>query len=372
MSISSFKHVKVNGVITVIPENFINIDDEIHFFENDHKKLSRAKAIIGFGKRYIADENTTVVDMGVYAANSLIDKLNVDKNSIDLLIFVNQKPDYEEPTDASIAHGLLNLSENCASMNLNHGCTGYVQGLWLAFSLIEAKAAKRCLLIAGDIPARDIDISDRVRAPVFGDAASATLISYSEEINESFFNLGSRGKNWNTIIHPVGGRRVMYSKENIDQTYTLENGETYKVGQGILNGLEVFKFTMEVAPKLIYELLEFSNIKKEDIDLFAIHQANKQIVDNIINKAQLPKDKTPDDVFSLYANNSTTSVATVLSEHLKPEHKKILLCSFGIGLNWAGAIINTKNVVNLGICFYHKQNIVPNKIEDWLKLYMRK
>ena len=31
MSLSSFKNVKIKGIVTVLPENHINIDDEIEF-----------------------------------------------------------------------------------------------------------------------------------------------------------------------------------------------------------------------------------------------------------------------------------------------------------------------------------------------------
>lgn len=370
MSKSHFMNAEIKGILTVLPERYISIDDEISFFNNDIKQLNRAKNIVGFGKRYIAEKNTTVVDLGVYAAKCLIEKLQINKQKIDLLIFVNQKPDFEAPTDASIAHGLLDLSDECATINLNHGCSGYVQGLNIAFSFIQSGSCKNCLLIAGDIPARDSDITDRVGAPVFGDAASATLISYTPKQIDSFFIMGSRGKFWKSIVYPIGGRRIPYTKNNIDKEYVLSNGFKYKSGGRILNGLQVFNFTMDVAPKLINELLEYSNLHQIDIDLFAIHQANKQIVDNITIKAKLPKEKTPNDVFSLYGNNSTTSIATVLSEHLNNNIKLSLLCSFGIGLSWAGAIVNLSNTKNLGFITYKQERQNNETMETILNQFI--
>lgn len=63
MTVSYFNHVKISGIKTVIPENYIDIDDELEFFDNNPKKLERAKKMVGYGRRYLADDLTTVTDM---------------------------------------------------------------------------------------------------------------------------------------------------------------------------------------------------------------------------------------------------------------------------------------------------------------------
>ena len=110
MSILTFNHVVIKGIKTTIPRDFIDIDDELQYFDNNPKKLARAKKMMGYGRRYITDDLTTVTDLAVDAAEKLIAEIKLDRNDIDLLIFVNQKPDYKEPNDACIAHGRLNLN----------------------------------------------------------------------------------------------------------------------------------------------------------------------------------------------------------------------------------------------------------------------
>lgn len=63
MSKSTFNHVRISGITAVVPENFINIDDEIEFFNNDPKLLERNKKILGLGKRHVADDRTTNCDL---------------------------------------------------------------------------------------------------------------------------------------------------------------------------------------------------------------------------------------------------------------------------------------------------------------------
>lgn len=115
MSVSFFNNIKIVGIKTVVPEHFVEIDDEIQFFGGSLKKLERAKKMMGYGRRYLADLDTTVTDLCVFAAEKLFEETKYRRQDIDLLIFVNQKPDYREPCDACIAHGLLELKKRLSS-----------------------------------------------------------------------------------------------------------------------------------------------------------------------------------------------------------------------------------------------------------------
>lgn len=46
MSLSHFKKVKTSGIVCVLPERHINIDDEIAFYHNDSNKLKRNKKFL--------------------------------------------------------------------------------------------------------------------------------------------------------------------------------------------------------------------------------------------------------------------------------------------------------------------------------------
>ena len=371
MTVSSFSHVRICGMKTVIPEHFIDIDNELQYFDNNPKKLARAKKMMGYGRRYIADDDTTVTDMAVDAAEKLLTEMNINRDGIDLLIFVNQKPDYKEPNDAYVAHGRLNLNKSCTSLDLNMGCSGYVHALMTAHAFLSSGNYKKCLLLAGDLCARMNDQSDRKKAPVFGDAVSATLLEYTKKERKAFFVTGSDGKGWNKIVYPIGGTRLPFTNENIDLCIEDDNGNKWKTTQAILKGEDVFNFTMEVAPSLLNETMKAVGWTVDDVDLFAIHQANKQIVENIISKAGIPLEKAPVDVFSKYANNSTNSVVTVVCDHSEPL-KNVVLCAFGVGLSWGGAALDLSGMYNGGISTYVSPKDRPTceqQIQYWVKYF---
>ncbi len=371
MTVSSFNHVKISGVKTVIPENYVDIDDELEFFGNNPKKLERAKKMVGYGRRYLADELTTVTDLAVDAAEKLFEEMSIDKNDIDILIFVNQKPDFREPNDACIAHGRLGLKKSCATLPIVLGCSGYPYGLWLASALMQSGFFKKCLLLAGDVPARATDQKDRKKAQIFSDGASATILEYTSEERLSYFVNGSDGGGWDKLVVPFGGMRLPFDKASFDIEETDENGNKWRANLSLMKGADVFNFTMDVAPKLINEILDVSGWAKDDVDLYAIHQANKQIVENIIAMSKIPEEKTPVDVFSKYANSSTNSVVTVVCDQQKPL-KKVVLCAFGVGLSWGAAAVDLSGMYNGGISTYIPPKDRPTReeqIKHWINYF---
>ena len=372
-SVSQFRHVKVVGVKTTIPKDFVDIDDELEFFGGNRRKLERQKKMIGYGRRYCVDENTTVVDLAVDAARKLIEELKIDKDEIEALVFVNQMPDYVAPADACLAHGRLGLRLGIPALDVRLGCSGYVYGLWLAHSLIESCAVKNCLLLAGDIPTRCASKANRKTAPVFGDAASATFLVRTEDERLSHFVMGTDGTGWDKLIKPFGGMRLPFTKDVFDLSATDALGNVWTAEQSMMQGEEVFAFTMNVAPQLIRDCLSAAKWTNDDVDLFAIHQANKQILEMIVSKAGIPMEKTPTDVFSKYANSSTNSVVTVLCD--QPTNRmldKVVLCTFGIGLSWGGAALSLADCHNGGVATYNPSAGRPTRqeqIEHWLQRF---
>lgn len=374
MVCTKFSNIKICGIKTVMPQNFIDIADEIQYFDNDPKKLVRAQKMVGYGRRYIADDDTTVTDLAVDAAEKLMAEMHIDRNDIDLLIFVNQKPDFLIPNDACVAHGKLNLKKTCFALDINSGCAGYVQALLTASAILSSGAFKKGLVLAGDIPGRMNDQKNRKSGPIFGDAASATILEQTENEVKSCFIMGTDGGGYNKIINPFGGTYLPYDRELIDMKIPDATGEVlWNTKHAFMNGEEVFNFTMDVAPKLIKDIMAAAQWSNDDVNLFAIHQANKQIVNNIIAKAEIPLEKAPADVFTKYANNSTNSVVTVMCDQVidKPLGKTII-CAFGVGLSWGAAAVDLSDTYNGGISTYippKNRMSRGEKISYWIKYF---
>lgn len=371
---SKFEHVKITGITAVVPEHFINIDDEIEFFNNDLKLLERNKKILGLGTRYVADERTTNADLCEAAANDLFERLNIDKNTIDALIVVSASHDYHYPASACVLHGRLGLKEECTCFDVSGlACSAYVHGLMLAHSMISGKTASKCLVLAGDIVSRHSDRRNRNSNMLFGDAGSATLLEYTDDENTAYFYTGTRGKDWDKLIAPAGGYDLPVREDISSLEITDATGNVWHLWDDIMKGMDVFKFTTDVGPRGINEILEYAGKKTEEIDYFAFHQANKQIVRTVAMYAKLPKEKWSTETFTQYGNCSSASVTTDICRQLKDNPVNTLcMATFGVGLSWGFCIVNTSKTYVGGIRLYQTPSdkmTRKEKIKYWIDFF---
>ncbi len=375
MAESRFHHVKIVGIKTVVPENYIDIDDELEYFDNDLKKLARAKKVVGYGRRYYVDDNVTALDLAEVAANQLIDEMGVKREEIDLVVFLSQSHDYFSPATACIAHGRLGLSRGCGAIDFSQGCSGYVLSLWSVYSMIESGAVKKVLLLSGDTPSKISMKSNRSSSQVFGDSSSATLLEYCKEENPSYFSLGTDGTGWDVLISPAGGFRLPIKSDICDKIIKDSSDNEWCLNHNLMKGIEVFNFSRSVASKNILDVLDYAGLEKEDISLFCLHQANKQIIEGIAKVAGIPLEKTPSRTFTRFANSAGNALPIALTDNLTSDIKgNILLCGFGIGLSWGSAILNADSIHNAGISFYSTPENQPTReelIEYWTQRFLR-
>ena len=174
---ATFHNTSIKGIYTIVPPKVIDIDSELDtIYKGDKKGLERIKKVIGLQTRHIAEKHITASDLGLQAAQRLLESLNVEKESIDALIFVTQSPDYFCPASACYLQGKLGLSQSCFSFDINQACAGYLYGLYVAHSLCDSGSANRVLLIVGDTLSKFVNPLDSNLAPMMGDGVSATLL----------------------------------------------------------------------------------------------------------------------------------------------------------------------------------------------------
>ena len=366
MSNSKFKHVKIAGFLTVVPDNPIKIDEEIRFYNNDPKKLERNKKILGLDTRYVLKEGITCLDLCEEAAKNLIEELGINKDTIDGVVVTSNCHEYCSPADACIIHGRLNLRPDCNCFDISGlSCSSYVYSLMTVSSLIESGVMKRCLLLAGDMNSIHSDVRNRNSNMLYSDAGSATILEYSKQEICSWYDTGTDGKGWNKIITPASGATFPVRKDIADIEVTDNEGNVWHLWDEILKGFDIFQFTMNAAPTSIKKLLKYSGKTVEDIDFFPMHQANGQIVKTVAMHSGIPRGKYSNETFTKYANCGAPSVLSNLCDALQGKKgKDVMLVSFGVGLSWGCCIINIENAFNGGIIKIHLPDETLSRAEQ--------
>ena len=381
MTLSKFEHVKISGISVVVPEKEINIYDEAQYYNNSIKKIDRMRKMVGFWKRRVADKITTPADLAYNAAENLIKDMNIDKNSIDALIFIVQGPDYTNPSTAYFLHDKLGLSQNCIATDINQGCVGWVFGLHMASMMIESGAYKKILLLNGDTPSVGIDPSNRNSAPIFGDGGCATLLEYSSEKIDSYYNIDTISSGYNAIISPFSGARFRLDLGNekefellhelVHENLTMPTGMDVPLMGGYMDGIAVFDFTIKIVPKNIKTLLKEANLTQDEIGALCLHQANKQIIQAVGTEAEFDLEKVPYSAFENYGNNTMCSIPTTLACLDKDVKKdKLCCCAYGNGLISISSVLNLENTYISEVKTLKKPNYVLSRdeyIDYWRK-----
>ncbi|MBL7801569.1 MAG: ketoacyl-ACP synthase III [Chitinophagales bacterium] len=345
MPLFSVSNIQIKSVAACVPSQ--TEDNQSFELLNETERNLFIKTI-GIRYRRIVESGITAADLCTKAANAILTNNNLNREDIQVLIFVSQTPDYLIPFTACIIQDKLGLSKNCMAFDINLGCSGYVYGLSIIGALLQNMPGAKGLLLVGDCSSTCISMQDKSVAPLFSDAGSATLLEYKEG-EQMHFHLQTDGKEFDDIIisdggmkHPFVSDSLLYKEIAIGQ---VRNNLHMK-----LDGMKIFNFALREVPGNVAQLLEYSALPKDQIDKAYFHQANLLMNERVRIKIGLPEEKVPYTLYD-YGNTSSASIPLTLCAY-PIQSQNVLLSGFGVGLSWGSALVNLNEADILPILTY--------------------
>lgn len=323
------KQARIIGTGSYLPKKVLtNTDLEKMVDTSDEWIVSRT----GMRERRIADKEEFTSDMGILAAKKAMEKAHIDPKSVDLILVATLTPDYLFPSTACLIQAALGL-ENAAAMDVQAACTGYIYALSIAKAFIESGLYQNILIVASEKLSSIVDYQDRSTCVLFGDGASACIVSASGKgLLIRNVVLGCDGEQTEILKMPAGGARNPASHETVDQRLHYIKME----------GRETFKHAVRRMESSSKECIEKAGLSEGDIKWLVPHQANIRIIDAIAKRFQVPNERVFITV-DKYGNTSASSVGIALDELLteKPisSGDHILLTAFGAGLTWGSTVL---------------------------------
>lgn len=339
MAILKFSNIGITALAACVPKNKIDNYKYTKYFSKEEVKKVVDK--IGVYERRFADENTCSSDLCFAAADKLISDNNIDRNEIDLLVFISQTADYRMPATSILLQDRLSLPKSTIAFDVNLGCSGFIYGLSIVYSFMAQSGLKKALLLDGETRSKVYSPKDRTSAFIFGDAGVAALIERDSKFGDSYLSLNSDGSRGKLIMIPGGGYRNMSSEETIKEKAVDEYGNIRSDENGYMKGGDVFNFVIVEIPKDIKRLFAEANENIADMDYYIFHQANDFINSYIAKKMKLDQSKIPSTIHK-FGNTSSVSVPLTITSELKDKlngSHRLMLSAFGVGMAWATAII---------------------------------
>jgi len=271
-------------------------------------------------------------DMATEACKRALENSGTSPEEIDLLIIGTVTPDYRCPSEAVIVQERVGLV-NAVAFDIVAACTGFINGLSMANSLIQTGQYKKALIVGSEKLSSITNYKDRGTCVLFGDAAGAVVVGPDNNGNGVMSTfMKSDGRYAKLLWQEVGGTKNPFTAENVDE------GKD----KLFMAGSDVFKVAVREMANASLKVLNDVGITADDLTLVVPHQANIRIIDALIKRLKVDKDKVYMNI-EKYGNTSAASVPLALDEanregRLKPGDY-VLMVAFGGGLIWGAVLV---------------------------------
>ncbi|KOY51665.1 type III polyketide synthase [Polaribacter dokdonensis] len=252
-----------------------------------------------------------------------LDKANLKATDIDYIITVSCTGIMIPSVDAYLINS-LGMKQDIVRLPVTEmGCAAGVSGIIYAKNFLKSNPNKRAAVVAVEAPTatfqlEDYSMTNIVSAAIFGDGASAVILSSYQE---------DKGP------------------EIVDEAMYHFYDATHMMGFNLVNsGLQMIldkEVPQKIAdhfPKIIHPFLEKNNLTIEDVNHLIFHPGGKKIVQTVEELFGVLGKNIDDtkEVLRLYGNMSSATVLYVLERFMDRNPKKGergIMLSFGPGFS---------------------------------------
>ena len=280
----------------------------------------------GIENRYWIQGDENVQTLAVQATRELLSREQLQLSDIGAIICSTGTPLFMTPSLAcSVLHELSPEKGEILMQahDVNAACSGYIYALQSAFDFLSNKPDKKVIVITAETLSPMINHDDQKTMALFGDAATASLVSCEQRPG----NIG------------VKLNRPFLSATGVDEKVlyvpNMGSGELIE-----MEGLTVFKLAVRKMIDMLDNACEERGITVEDLEYIVPHQANERIIEAIRKTLHCRPEKMFNHIRK-YGNTSSNTIPIALTELVPTLETDALvgLTAFGGGFTFGAAVI---------------------------------
>ena len=313
--------MRILGTGSALPKKVVTNDDLAGFLDTNDEWISTRTGIRE--RRVLSVE--TLQSLAEAAGRAALENAGVAPEDIDCVLVSTVQAETMSPALACDVQPALGLK--CMGMDLNGGCTGFIAALAVAEGLIASGRARRLLVISAEALSRFADWTDRSTCVLFGDAAGAAVVGEGEGVEDIRFDSEPRHE---VLCAHTPPSNSPFAVDPAPAQYLKMQGQ------------EVYKFAVSHSLRDIRQMLEAHGLKPEDVDFYALHQANMRILEAVRTRLKVEEERFPHNI-ECTGNTSSATIPVLLDElnragKLKPGCR-LILNAFGAGLCTGTALV---------------------------------
>jgi len=264
------------------------------------------------------------------AVRQLLEKTQVDPDSIEALYCATTTPDYHFPSTASLIIGRIGL-KNAFGFDMEAACAGFLYAREVGAGLICSGRHKRIIIVGGDQMSSMTNYQDRNTCPIFGDGAAAVLMEATTEdvgLMDSYMRVDGEG--YENLHMEAGGSASMPTYRTVEERLHFVYQE----------GRPVFKHAVTKMSDAVETIAKRNGLTNENITWLVPHQANVRIEQAVARRLGLSEEQVMINIDHM-ANTSGGTLPLCLWEY-EPQLKKgdkLIFTAFGAGFTWGASYL---------------------------------
>jgi len=286
----------------------------------------------GIESRRVGGAGEKTYQLASSAARKALEMAGVTAEELDLLIVGTISSHMIMPSTACFVQDEIGAL-NAFAYDVNAACSGFLYGLDIADKHVRADADAKVLVIGAETLSSRLNWQDRNTCILFGDGAGAAVVGNTSDKSRQILgtNHYSDGGLWKLLY--------MHNAPSKNPDLIVEDNPGAHI---IMEGKEVFKHAVKAMEDSVTGLLDKTGLSLDDIDVIIPHQANIRILNKLIERLELPREKVVLNVMK-YGNTSAASIPLALDETNRSgrlsKGDTVLFCSFGGGFTWGSTLL---------------------------------
>jgi 3-oxoacyl-[acyl-carrier-protein] synthase-3 len=286
----------------------------------------------GIKERRTANGREACSDLAFVAAQQALEMAGVVPGDLDAIILGTVTGDMQFPATATLVQDRLG-ARNAAALDLSAACSGFIYGLGFGHGMITSGQMNRILVLGAEVLSKFVDWKDRATCVLFGDGAGAAVLEPCPPGRGILAtHMRSDGSLADLLCIPGGGSRLPF-----DERTMPDRAQYIK-----MKGDGVFKYAVRAMADAARNVLDQAACSIDDVKLVIPHQANIRIIDAVVERLEVPRERV---VVTLdrYGNTSSATIPTAYDEVVRAGRlqagDRVLFTGFGGGFTWGAVLL---------------------------------
>ncbi|WP_287131028.1 beta-ketoacyl-ACP synthase 3, partial [Candidatus Cyanaurora vandensis] len=309
---------RIVAIGSYIPQTVLTNEDLLAEFP-DIPNVDWIVQRTGIHQRPVAPANLDVVEMGTQAALRALNRAGLAPQDIHWVIVATTTPHQVIPSTACLIQGRLG-AHRAAAFDIFATCSGFLYALTIAQGTLTAQPHLNILVVTAEKMRSVVDPHDMNTAILFGDAATACVVS--------------------TRPGPGFILEELSIHAEADTTGTIVLAP--EPGYLFMDGSSVFRTAVLRMSEVCEQVRQNNHLEWSDIAWVVPHQANLRILQALAKRLKISEKRVFSNIETL-GNTSSSSIPLCLEQmeqqKLLLHNHNLIICAVGGGITYGAGYL---------------------------------